>query len=566
MVTEKFRLSNGAWLAYYGPTDSTAVPPNKVPPVAKFTFTQGTGADSYRLNVDASGSTDSDGTIVKYNVDFGNGVNVDKTTPDFLGFYYTQPGGYVVKLTVTDDAGLTNSTTQNVSVSAPVTNQAPVANFVYSQNAGTTDLSVNGTSSSDPDGDALTYAWNYGDGSTATSATPAQHHYAAAGTYNVTLTVTDSKGATNAKTVAVTIAPITSNPGGGGGTQTGGDNGINQTGVAGRQQTGSGIVAYNASAAGDFSAKVNSVGASNICSLPAGTFTFNNFSIDGGGTEPTRFWFGARITARGIYGAGSASTVIQMNPNTSDKSNDIPAQGTYQSNQLQYIIMFRQSNCVVDGVHIKGTTQGHLYNGLRFDGNTNVTLTNSKISNIPGNAGSPPGETFGVNFQNTAGTLIVKNVTGDGGGVSAAMLGSNGNTAKATVTNLYTFNHPYSAGWASWQQKGNMDFYNFKCLGARAFNAERIVGVANFYDPIFGDPKSQDFNPTYEPGWVGGSINVYFSTQQAWNNFLAARTNRKYIYCVTNASSRNLGVTKDTVKVFVNGVRQSGTNYIQWNF
>lgn len=565
MVTEKYRLSSGAWVAYYGPTDATALPPNKVPPVAHFTVTQGSGTDTYRLNLDASSSTDSDGTIVKYSVDFGNGVVVDKATPDFAGFYYTAPGGYTVKLTVTDDAGLTNVFSQGVNVSAPVAaNRTPTANFVYAQNAGTTDLSVNATSSTDPDGDTLTYAWNYGDGGTATTATPPQHHYAAAGTYTVTLTVTDSKGAANSKAVPITITAV-STGGGGGTTQTGGDDGINQTGVAGRQQTGSGVVAYNPNAGGDFSAKVNSVGAGNIASLSSGTFTFSNFAIDGGGDPaPTHFWFGAKVTARGLYGAGSASTVIQMNANTSDKGYDVPAQGTYKSNQLQYIIMFRQANAIVDGVHVKGTTQGHFYNGLRFDGNANATLTNSKISAIPGNAGSPPGETFGVNFQNTSGTLLVENVTGDGGGVSAAMFGSNGVTAKCTIRNLYTFNHPYSAGWASWQQRGQMDFYNFQCFGARAFNAERLVGTVNFYDPVWGDPKSQDINPTYESGWTGGLVNIYFSDNAAWQRFLAARSARKYVYPLTNASSVSLGVNRDTVKVFVGGVRKTTSDYIRW--
>ncbi len=50
------------------------------------------------------------------------------------------------------------------------------------------------------------WAWNFGDGATATGAT-ASHSYAAAGTYNVTLTVTDEQGLTKTLTQQVTVAP-----------------------------------------------------------------------------------------------------------------------------------------------------------------------------------------------------------------------------------------------------------------------------------------------------------------------------------------------------------------------
>ena len=58
-------------------------------------------------------------------------------------------------------------------------------------------VSFDGTASYDPDGDPLTYAWDLGDGSTATGAQPT-HTYAADGTYTVTLTVTDARGAASA--------------------------------------------------------------------------------------------------------------------------------------------------------------------------------------------------------------------------------------------------------------------------------------------------------------------------------------------------------------------------------
>lgn len=77
--------------------------------------------------------------------------------------------------------------------------QAPVASFSASVSKKSNVANFDASASTDPDGTIAVYAWDYGDGTTAPNGGPTPSHaYTQAGTYTVTLTLTDELGCSTA--------------------------------------------------------------------------------------------------------------------------------------------------------------------------------------------------------------------------------------------------------------------------------------------------------------------------------------------------------------------------------
>lgn len=87
--------------------------------------------------------------------------------------------------------------TDAFAITTGTTNTPPTASFTES--CAGLSCSFDGSASMDPDGSITSYAWDFGDGATGSTAT-ASHTFASAGTFTVTLTVTDNAGATDSAT------------------------------------------------------------------------------------------------------------------------------------------------------------------------------------------------------------------------------------------------------------------------------------------------------------------------------------------------------------------------------
>lgn len=161
------------------------------PPTASFTITPQVPAVDQEALFDASSSTDSDGTVLSYSWDFGDGQTSSGPTARHT---YASAGPYTVVLTVTDNLGGAGSTSRTITVASTL-NQSPIATF--SMNPATPvvrqQITFDASNSYDPDGTIGQYTWDFGDEETGNGPV-VTHTFSSPGVYEVRLTVTDNLG------------------------------------------------------------------------------------------------------------------------------------------------------------------------------------------------------------------------------------------------------------------------------------------------------------------------------------------------------------------------------------
>jgi PKD repeat protein len=173
-------------------------------PSADFTFSPSNPAMNQDIQFNGSTSRAGTGhTLVRYDWNFGSGspqsgVAVTKA--------YDTAGTYNVTLTVTDEVGQSATIAKSVTIGNTGSLTASFTMSPSNPRVGNT-VNFNGSGSTAAPGFTITsYAWDFGDGTTATGAT-SSHVYGLAATYIVRLTITDSAGRTTFSTQNLTVAP-----------------------------------------------------------------------------------------------------------------------------------------------------------------------------------------------------------------------------------------------------------------------------------------------------------------------------------------------------------------------
>ena len=161
-----------------------------------------TGTVGIPVTVNGNGSSPAD-RITSYEWSFGDGQTGAGVV---ISHTYAASGTYTLVLTVTDGVSQATDTATATIRAADGGNKQPQAVITLKVIPKTSNrcYSFTGSASHDPDGQIVSYTWDLGDQHTRTGP-EIEYCYAKAGTYHVTLTVTDNGGATGSATSTVVI-------------------------------------------------------------------------------------------------------------------------------------------------------------------------------------------------------------------------------------------------------------------------------------------------------------------------------------------------------------------------
>lgn len=181
-------------------------------PVANLQVSATTGTSPLTVTLDASASTDSDGTITSYTWQFGDGSADVVTTSPTISHTYNNPGDYVAKVIVKDDDTHTSTKAVSIEVLQTVTGGPPVASLSVSATTGTAPLTVTFDGSASYDvgsGSIVAYRWKFGDISPVRIITDPQitHTYTTPGVYTANMEVIDNSGEKSKKYITITVLP-----------------------------------------------------------------------------------------------------------------------------------------------------------------------------------------------------------------------------------------------------------------------------------------------------------------------------------------------------------------------
>jgi PKD repeat protein len=181
-------------------------------PTATFTHSPENPEPGETVTLNASESSDPDGEIVEYRWDLDGDGETDTTGGPNARVAFPSAGVYEVTLTVVDDDGATASVTNEIVVQGDIPPEASLTVSASEVEVGEA-LTFNASGSSDPDGQIETWAFDLNGNGTVdrTFESPPifRTNYEEAGTYRVTLEVTDNDGLTDTATVEIIVQETT---------------------------------------------------------------------------------------------------------------------------------------------------------------------------------------------------------------------------------------------------------------------------------------------------------------------------------------------------------------------
>ena len=166
------------------------------PPVASFDLPKDVVEVNELLVLSGNLSFDEEGKLILYQWNFGDGST---EVGAVVAHRYGASGPYTITLTVSDEQGAQNAHAANLTVNAPPAAFLDVSPGPYFAKA---DIAFSAALSRDSDGKIDSYAWQFGDGASASGPTAA-HAYADSGSFTVLLTVVDNHGARANATAAL---------------------------------------------------------------------------------------------------------------------------------------------------------------------------------------------------------------------------------------------------------------------------------------------------------------------------------------------------------------------------